>query len=93
MLTVVNYSSLSEIPGERGKMAGVYGLFSVSGMALGPFVGGFIGGAFGLRAIFLGLAPLFALLGASRYRERWPEKALSLPAPSALERERETVIP
>jgi MFS family permease len=70
MLTVVNYSALSDIPGERGKMAGVYGVFSVSGMALGPALGGVLGEAFGLRAIFLGLTPLFLLLGISRFWTR-----------------------
>jgi MFS family permease len=61
--TVINLSIVSSEESAKGKVAGVFGLFPVAGMAAGPLIGGFIANSLGLRAAFLAIIPLFILLG------------------------------
>lgn len=62
MLNLINVTRVSNIDGKKGKVAGVFSFFTVTGMIIGPILGGFIGSAFGLQAIFLALIPLFFIL-------------------------------
>lgn len=63
MLTIVNVSRVAGTGSKKGKIAGYFSLFTMTGGIVGPVLGGFIGGIFGLQAIFWFLIPLFFVLG------------------------------
>lgn len=67
MLNLINVTRIGNTNTKKGKVAGVFALFTVTGMMLGPILGGFIGRVFGLQAIFLVLIPLFFILGVKIY--------------------------
>ncbi len=67
MLNLINVTRIGNTNTKKGKVAGVFALFTVTGMMLGPILGGFIGRVFGLQAIFLVLIPLFIILGVKIY--------------------------
>lgn len=67
MLNLINVTRIGNTNTKKGKVAGIFALFTVTGMMLGPILGGFIGRVFGLQAIFLILIPLFFILGVKIY--------------------------
>ncbi|NTW48148.1 MAG: MFS transporter [Chlorobiales bacterium] len=66
--TVINLSIIGSGENAKGKVAGVFGFFPVTGMAAGPLIGGFIANNFGLRASFLAIVPLFIILSINYSR-------------------------
>jgi len=61
-----------------GKAYGAATSFSMSGLAIGPLLGGYLGGTFGLRTPFLvmGLGQIGVLALVCRMRERQPDDGL-----------------
>ncbi|HEY3491221.1 MAG TPA: MFS transporter [Candidatus Deferrimicrobiaceae bacterium] len=63
MFNLVNVTRIGATPGRKGKVAGLFALFTVGGSILGPIAGGYIGKAFGPGAIFPAFIPLFLAFG------------------------------
>jgi MFS family permease len=61
-LNLINVTRLGNLSGKKGKISGVFSLFSVAGSISGPILGGIIGSLFNLQTIYLILIPLFILL-------------------------------
>jgi MFS family permease len=67
MSNIINVSRIANIDTKKGKVAGFFTLFTITGAMLGPILGGFVGAVFGLQAIFWVLVPLFFILGLKIY--------------------------
>jgi MFS family permease len=67
LLNLVVSSWIGRLRGEKGKIVGLFSAAVATGASLGPMTGGFIGSAFGVRAIFVAFLPVFALLLAFAY--------------------------
>jgi len=53
LLTLVTFTQVGNIDGEKGKIAGIFSFIHAIGAIVGPIFGGVIGDAFGVRTIFL----------------------------------------
>jgi MFS family permease len=62
LTTLITFTEIGTIDGEKGKISGIFSFGHSTGAILGPALGGIVGGIFGIRAIFLGFVPLFAAL-------------------------------
>lgn len=62
MIGLINFTQVGNIEGEKGKIAGIFSFGHGTGSIFGPTLGGIIGDAFGVRAVFLSFIPLFGAL-------------------------------
>lgn len=62
LITLITFTEIGTIDGEKGKISGIFSLGHSTGAILGPVLGGIVGGIFGTQAIFLGFIPLFAAM-------------------------------
>ncbi|MCX9010542.1 MAG: MFS transporter [Candidatus Methanoperedens sp.] len=61
-LTLINFTRVGNIEGEKGKIAGIFSLGFGTGAIVGPILGGIIGDVFGIQAIFLAFMLPFGAL-------------------------------
>ncbi len=59
LMTLVTFTQVGGIHGQKGKIAGVFSFGQKIGMVTGPVLGGVIGDMLGLQAIFLCFIPFF----------------------------------
>ncbi|ACL16474.1 MFS transporter [Methanosphaerula palustris] len=62
LMTLLTFTNVGSIEGERGKIAGIFAIGTSIGAIFGPVYGGFIGDTFGVQNIFLGFIPLFVTM-------------------------------
>jgi MFS family permease len=62
LMTLLTFTNVGRIEGERGKIAGIFAIGTSIGAIFGPVYGGFIGDLFGIPDIFLGFIPLFVIM-------------------------------
>lgn len=62
LMTLLTFTNVGSIEGERGKIAGIFAIGTSIGAIFGPVYGGLIGGIFGVRDIFLAFIPLFVIM-------------------------------
>ncbi len=62
LITLINFTQVGTIEGEKGKIVGIFSFGQSMGVIFGPAIGGIIGDAFGVQAIFLSFIPLFCAL-------------------------------
>ncbi len=53
LITLINFTEVGSIDGEKGKIAGFFSFGNGAGAIIGPTLAGIIGDAFGVHAIFL----------------------------------------
>jgi predicted MFS family arabinose efflux permease len=58
MLTTVSFSRLGSMPGQKGKLSGLFFLITGTGVALGPIWGGLLVKLWGIQAAFIGFVPI-----------------------------------
>ncbi|NTV01556.1 MAG: MFS transporter [Chlorobiaceae bacterium] len=63
MFNLVNVTRLSRASSGKGKTAGIFALFTMSGSIIGPVLGGLAGQWAGIWAVFPVFIPLYLLLG------------------------------
>ncbi len=61
-LTLINFTQVGNIEGEKGKIAGIFSLGFGTGSIVGPILGGIIGDVLGVQAIFLAFTLPFSAL-------------------------------
>lgn len=61
MLTTLNFSRLGNMPGQKGKLSGLFFLITGTGVALGPLWGGLLVKLWGIQAAFTGFVPISAV--------------------------------
>ena len=61
LLTTVNFSRLGSMPGQKGKLSGLFFLITGTGVALGPLWGGLLVKLWGIQAAFTGFVPIIAV--------------------------------
>lgn len=64
LIALINITQVGNIKGEKGKIAGIFSFGNGVGAILGPTLGGIIGDAFGMQAIFLAFMLPFGALAA-----------------------------
>lgn len=62
LMTLLTFTNVGSIEGERGKIAGIFAIGTSIGAIFGPMYGGLIGDAFGVQDIFLAFIPLFVIM-------------------------------
>ncbi|MCZ7406001.1 MAG: MFS transporter [Candidatus Methanoperedens sp.] len=62
LITLITFTQLANIDGEKGKIAGIFSFGFAMGSILGPTLGGIIGDVYGVQTIFLSFIPLFGAL-------------------------------
>lgn len=62
LIGLINFAQVGNIEGEKGKIAGIFSVGHGFGSIFGPTLGGIVGDAFGVQAIFLAFIPLFGAL-------------------------------
>ncbi len=62
LITLITFTQVGNIEGEKGKIAGIFSFGHGTGAIVGPTLGGIIGDAFGVQAIFLAFMPPFGAL-------------------------------
>jgi MFS family permease len=62
LMTLLTFTNVGRIEGERGKIAGIFAIGTSIGAIFGPVYGGLIGDLFGIPDIFLGFIPLFVIM-------------------------------
>ncbi len=62
LITLITFTQIGNIEGEKGKIAGIFSFGFGMGSILGPTLGGIIGDIFSIQAIFLSFIPLFGAL-------------------------------
>ena len=62
LITVITYAHVGNIEGEKGKIASILSFGQSTGVIIGPILGGMIGDAFSVQAIFLAFIPLYGAL-------------------------------
>ncbi len=61
-ITLITFTQVGNIDGEKGKIAGIFSFGHGTGAIVGPTLGGVIGDAFGVQAIFLAFMLPFGAL-------------------------------
>ncbi len=61
-LTLINFTRVGNIEGEKGKIAGIFSLGFGTGAIVGPILGGIIGDVLGIQEIFLAFTLPFGAL-------------------------------
>jgi len=59
MFNLINVTRIANASVEKGKIAGIFAMFTVLGSIIGPVIGGFAGEYFGIQAVFLIFIPLY----------------------------------
>ena len=59
LMTLITFTQVGNIKGQKGKIAGVFSFGQKTGMVIGPVLGGIVGEIIGLQAIFLCFIPFF----------------------------------
>lgn len=62
MITLITFTQVGNIEGEKGKIAGIFSFGHGTGAIVGPTLGGIIGDIFGVQAIFLAFMLPFSIL-------------------------------
>lgn len=62
LITIITYAQVGNIEGEKGKVASILSFGQSTGVIFGPILGGIIGDAFSVKAIFLAFIPLYGAL-------------------------------
>jgi len=62
MITLITFTQVGNIEGEKGKIAGIFSFGHGTGAIFGPTLGGIIGDVFGIQAIFLAFMLPFGAL-------------------------------
>lgn len=62
MLTLITFTHVGNVNGEKGKIAGIFSLGHGAGAIIGPTLGGIIGDVYGIQAIFLAFMVPFSAL-------------------------------
>lgn len=62
MLNIVNVARLSGVDVRKGRVSGVFSLFTITGAIVGPMLGGVLGKSFRPQVVFLAFVPAFALV-------------------------------
>ncbi len=62
MITLITFTQVGNIQGEKGKIAGIFSFGHGTGAIVGPTLGGIIGDLFGVQAIFLAFILPFSIL-------------------------------
>ncbi len=69
LITLINFAEVGSIEGEKGKIAGFFSFGNAAGTIIGPTIGGLIGAAFGVQAIFLAFMLPFGALTVRTFLE------------------------
>lgn len=69
LITLINFTQVGNIDGEKGKIAGVFSFGHGIGAIIGPIFGGIIGDAFGVQTIFLLFILPFGVLALYTYMD------------------------
>lgn len=69
LITLITFTQVGNIDGEKGKIAGIFSFGHGMGSILGPTLGGMIGDLFSIQAIFLSFIPLFGALSLFTFME------------------------
>jgi len=69
LITLITFTQLANIDGEKGKIAGIFSFGFAMGSILGPTLGGMIGDFFSIQAIFLSFIPIFGALSLFTFME------------------------
>ncbi|NJD54269.1 MAG: MFS transporter [Candidatus Methanoperedens sp.] len=69
MITLITFTQVGNIEGEKGKIAGVFSCGLGIASIFGPTLGGMIGDIFNVQAIFLSFVPLFGALSFYTFLE------------------------
>ena len=69
MITLITFTQVGNIEGEKGKIAGVFSCGLGIASIFGPTLGGIIGDIFNVQAIFLSFVPLFGVLSFYTFLE------------------------
>ncbi len=69
LITLITFTQIGNIDGEKGKIAGIFSFGFAMGSILGPTLGGIIGDFFSIQAIFLSFIPLFGILSLFTFIE------------------------
>ncbi len=67
LISLINITQVGNIEGEKGKIAGIFSFGNGIGAIFGPTLGGIIGDAFGLKAIFLAFMLPFGVVAFYTY--------------------------
>ncbi len=70
LITLINFTEVGSIDGEKGKIAGFFSFGNGAGAIIGPTVSGMIGDFFGVQAIFLAFMIPFGALAVYTFIER-----------------------
>lgn len=69
LISRINFTQVGNVEGEKGKIAGIFSLGLTAGGIFGPTLGGIIGDAFGLQAIFLAFVLPFVALAVYTFND------------------------
>ena len=69
MISLINFTEVGSIDGEKGKIAGFFNFGHGAGAIVGPTLGGIIGDAFGVQAIFLAFMVPFGALAVYTFMD------------------------
>lgn len=69
MITLITFTQVGNVDGEKGKIAGLFSFGHGTGAIVGPTVGGMIGDAFGVQAIFLAFMVPFGALAIDTFMD------------------------
>ncbi len=69
LITLINFAEVGSIEGEKGKIAGFFSFGNAAGTIIGPTIGGIIGAALNVQAIFFAFTLPFGLLAVQTFME------------------------
>ncbi len=78
IISLINFTEVGSIDGEKGKIAGFFSLGHGVGAIMGPTLGGIIGDVYGVQAIFLAFMIPFSALALYTFISRKNEFATNI---------------
>ena len=69
LISLINFTEVGSIDGEKGKIAGFFSLGHGAGAIIGPTLGGIVGDVFGVQAIFLAFIVPFGALAVHTFMD------------------------
>ncbi len=78
LISLINFTEVGSIDGEKGKIAGFFSLGHGVGAIMGPTLGGIIGDVYGVQAIFLAFMISFGALALYTFISRKNEFASNI---------------
>ena len=84
LINLVVSSRIGQMPGDKGKVVGLFSAAVGVGISVGPMAGGLIGTWVGTRGIFLSFVPLFLALPLLVYRQEKRSRVPAGPLPAAV---------